>query len=198
MRRQLMLALVMSAWVPVVSAGTVTISDNMFNDTNWSSRRDGSSNFTGNHGVDGARFPLGGNPGVYRELRNFGATFGFGPARPLIGWHFYEAASYDPSLGAIDSITVSEDVLLSEGPIETGRLALRQDGILFRSKHSYGIDALNVWESRSLTDLAATDFEAFFNGSFLANGHPDFSEGAAPIIFGVYRGSSVEGRRPFQ
>lgn len=172
-------------------AGTLVIEDSGFANGDWSVRGEGTVDHAGPQSLSGTQVPIGGTPGSYRELRHEGNQFGFAPPNPLVGWHFYEAESYSPSAGAIVSLTLTEDVLLSQGPSQSGRVALRQDGILFRSKASYAVSVANAWESIELMSLTATDFEAFFNGSFIPTANPDFSEGGGKIIFGVYRGTAV-------
>ena len=193
MRRQLLvLALAVSACVPIASAGTVTISDGTFEDGDWSARSDASDVGA----TSGSRVPIGGNSGSYREITNSGFIPGIVFA-DTIGWHFFENETYDPRLGAILSIDYSEDALRSQAPHQFGRFALRQDGILFRSKQEYPIDSdPNLWMAHSLSDLGANDFEALFNGAFLPNGTPDFSTAGSPITFGFYR-RSTSGRGSF-
>ena len=197
MRRQLMLAIVMGAWISVASAGTVVISDETFENADWSARTDGSAVFAGGNGTSGTQIPIGGNPGSYREIQHSGQKNGISPGAPSIAWHLFEASPYDPANGAILSVDFSEDILRTLGPEQIGRLALRQDDILFRSKTSYAIDALNAWENNTLSDLESSDFEALFNGNIIPTAHPDFGVSGEPIVFGVYRETSIVPRGVF-
>lgn len=187
MKKQLMLMVATCVWVPIASGGTVIISDGVFDDSDWSARSDASTIGASS----GAQIPIGGDPGSYREIVNSGFNAGF-VFLSTLGWHFYEADTYDPSSGAILSIDYSEDALRTQDPQQFGRLALRQDGFLFRSKQEFAIDGdPTSWMTYSMDDLGATDFEALFNGAFLPNANPDFSEAGSPITFGVYRRSTT-------
>ncbi|QDV73207.1 hypothetical protein [Botrimarina mediterranea] len=178
-------AIIMCCALEYSSAGTVTLSDGTFNDTAW--------DVVTNPAVYGystaTQFPLGGSPGMFREIRTVStATNGF-QVYDVTGWHFNTAQVYDPADGEILSLDYSEDALFIQGTQRLyGRIAIRQDGFLYRSKAEYlsGFSD-SQWRHFELTGLTASDFEVFFNGIFLPTGNPDFSETGSPIEFGVYR-----------
>ena len=178
-------------------AGNVVLSDGQFDDADWSVRFDG-TNVSRLDPSGGVQFPLGGNPGAFREITNAGFNFqagGGASIQSIFSWHLNTAQPYDPSVsGAIESLDFTEDGILLAAPAQTGYLALKQDDLLFRSKQSFVLDSPG-WQSSSLSNLQAADFEVLFNGSFLPTGNPDFSSTGAPIEFGVVRLTLVGGRQ---
>lgn len=178
-------------------AGSVVLSDGQFDDADWSVQFDG-TNVSRLDPSGGVQFPLGGNPGAFREITNAGFNFqagGGASIQDIFSWHLNTAQPYDPSVsGAIESLDFTEDGILLAAPAQTGYLALKQDGLLFRSKQSFVLDSPG-WQSSSLSNLQAQDFEVLFNGSFLPTGNPDFSSTGSQIEFGVVRLTLVGGRQ---
>lgn len=166
-----------------VTAATVTLFDGTFNNADWEIVTMPNPLPPGN-GVTGSQIPVGGNPGAFREVRN--SSFAGGTNG---GLHFNVAQPYEPAVsGAIESLTYSEDSVRIFGPVLSSALAVRQDGLLYRSLEVFSSElSTTSYATNSLVDMTAEDFGLFFNGNFFPTGKPDFSVNGSAIEFGFMR-----------
>lgn len=166
---------------PGVVKGSHTYKDGAFLDANWTS----AYTYVGNGGTATAtRVKKGGSPGAYRRVDDtvFDAS---------LFYVFYanKKANYNPATqGAITSINYSESnkLIAGFGQGQGTGPALIQNGIIYLATPSALITPQSTWKKSTLTHLTADSFVTADT-----TGHPDFSQGAAPIQFGFYRGNSA-------
>ena len=166
-------------------AGTVVIDDGTFNNADYEVVLDGSSAISSSVPT---QVPFGGNPSTFREVANSATQSSIFSFATIAAYHFNIAQPYDPANGAILSLDYSEDSILFSGPALEGHLALRQDGILYRSEQSFtpGTSS-SAFTNNLLAGLVEADFEAYFNGQFFPTADPDFSTSGGIIEFGFLR-----------
>jgi len=165
-----------------VVKGSHTYKDGSFLDANWTS----AYTSVGNGGeATATRVKKGGAPGAYRRVDDtvFDASF-------FYVFYANNKANYNPATqGAITSINYSESNKLISGFGQgqgTGP-ALIQNGTIYLATASALITPQSTWKKSTLTHLTADNFAPVAD----ATAHPDFSQGAAPIQFGFYRGNSA-------
>jgi hypothetical protein len=171
------LVLVLSV-VSTAFSQMVVFSDGDFNPSNWTF---GTTLSMGSGGSVNRVSP-GGNPGNYLRL-TLSMSAGQGEAGI---WGLNSAAVYNPATqGAIESITLAEDILEIGSP-HAGGAVLMQNGLLYY-RFTY-IAAGTSWTSLSSGPGTASDYILYPNPN---NGvtwiNPDFSILGAPITFGFYR-----------
>lgn len=192
MKKQLM-AVALALFLASVrdgKAATIVLSDGDFSNADYATQTAGSVTVNNNFSTAGTSVPVGGNPGAFRQISNFAQNFG-NDLEIVYGWHFNTAQPYDPADGEILSVDYSEDSLFISGGTHRGHLAVRQDGVLFRSKPSFTTGVSNTsFTNNQLNGLTAGDFEGFFNGTFFPTAIPDFTASGSPLEFGFIRFSS--------
>jgi hypothetical protein len=156
----------------------VVFSDGDFNPSNWTF---GTTLSMGSGGSVN-RAASGGDPGSYLRL-TLSMSAGEGEAGI---WGLNSAAVYNPATqGAIESVTLSEDILEIGSP-HSGGSVLMQNGLLYY-RFTY-IATGTSWTSFSGGPGTASDYILYpspDNGVTSLN--PDFSILGAPITFGFYR-----------
>jgi hypothetical protein len=134
-----------------------------------------------------ARAAKGGHPGAYRIVYNTVYTATGGVGSVMYGFNEYKKGAYNPAKkGAITSIAYSEDSLLISGfgQGQATGAAVIQNGVVY---FDTGLITPNrSWTHQKQVNLTASNFTA----SDLKS-HPDFSQTAAPMIFGFYRANSA-------
>ena len=164
-------------------AGTVTYSDQVFNEDDWTLT---TQTLGGGGSVSLFQVTSGGNPDEYRRIEN---TVNNGPGG-VWGFHMRNGAVYDPSTqGAIVSLDYHEDSIMFSGFGQghaTGA-ALLQDGIYYRSSRLPSNQS--TWTSQSLLSLTPDTFSSVLDSS----ARPDFSVNGGPITLGFFRANSTEG-----
>ena len=141
--------------------------------------------FPGDDGVN-----LAGNPGAFQY---FGQTHGGRQNGTMTarGFHIFEAFTYDPSQGPLQSLNMSFDALTinnADGQSTPSNqlffgVAVRQNNNPFFA----GVDsptAFEVWTSMSFNDLTVSDFT--YSGGLPVAPQLDFSVNGTPIHFGYY------------
>jgi hypothetical protein len=156
----------------------IVFSDGDFNSSNWTF---GTTLSMGSGGSVN-RVSSGGNPGNYLRL-TLSMSAGEGQAGI---WGLNSAAVYNPATqGAIESVTLSEDILEIGSP-HAGGAVLMQNGLLYY-RFTY-IASGTSWTSLSSGPGTASDYILYpspDNG--VTSQNPDFSILGAPITFGFYR-----------
>lgn len=182
-----------AAFVVVTSYGhaeTVILFDGDFLEADYDVSLLGTTHIGGG---SASTFPVGGNPGSFRNVQHQARGGGFGSTSTV--WNINTALTYDPSTrGAIEQLNYSEDNLSLSDHAYLGAVALRQDGFLYRSVETFVTTVSNsVWTQQEVVGLTAEDFELHFvdpsTGQFLVlpTGHPDFSDAGSTIEFGFWR-----------
>ena len=161
--------------------GVRTYSDRTFNNADWTT----SYTYVGNGGTATAsQVKKGGSPGAFRQITDTVADASF-----FYVFNANRKAIYDPAkLGAITSINYSESNKLISGFGQgqgTGP-AILQNGKIYMTIARTLITPNAKWTKGSLSNLTAADFTTIDTGE-----HPDFSQTAAPMQFGFYRGNSA-------
>lgn len=158
----------------------VTISDDIFNNADWTAQKFGDGNFTA------SQIASGGNPNEFRQTNHSDLNTG----QSIAVFQILSTGVYDPSVsGAIASIDFSFDLKFiggSTGTSQVGyRLALEQAGSFYFS------DALSIalgpgdgapgatWDSFAFSGLTELNF-ALLSGP----GSLNFSASGDPIMFG--------------
>jgi len=161
--------------------GVRTYSDRTFNNADWTT----SYTYVGNGGTaTAAQVKKGGSPGSFRQITDTVADASF-----FYVFNANRKAVYNPAqLGAITSINYSESNKLISGFGQgqgTGP-AILQNGKIYLTTARTLITPNAKWTKGSLSNLTAADFTTIDTGET-----PDFSQTAAPIQFGFYRGNSA-------
>jgi len=163
-----------------VAAATVTISDSVFDDANWTMTLLDDRSFGGIGSLTGNQVLSGGNPGSYRAVTMSGG------GGILFGDHLFSTA-YNPSTqGAITSFSFSFDTSFPDAnqtkppaPVRFG-IALFQSGKHFIRFDGGVSSTTTAWTSFGGTDIGQNDMDEYLNSTV----HPDFSASGAPILFG--------------
>jgi hypothetical protein len=171
------LALVLSL-VSTTYSQIVVFSDGDFNPSNWTFGTTLSMGSGGSVNRDSS----GGNPGNYLRL-TLSLSAGEGEAGI---WGLNNAAVYNPATqGAIESVTLSEDILEVGSP-HAGGAVLMQNGLLYY-RFTY-IATGTSWTSLSSGPGTASDYILYPSPDHgVTSQNPDFSILGAPITFGFYR-----------
>ncbi|MGB0723577.1 MAG: hypothetical protein ACPGU7_14400 [Gammaproteobacteria bacterium] len=175
-KRALIAVVVLLATVPA-HAATITFSAGDF-DTWHTETASGELN-----GQVGTPHASGGNPGGYLNVETVTRW-------ATVNAHLDSAFVYDPSLGAINSITASLDfnVVSAFGQGQgISPIALVQDGLYFRAGNQIS-GTLSGWTTIGPQVFTASDFVQF-GGS--GGALPDFSTSGSTITFGFMTNNSA-------
>ena len=183
--------------VASVGSGAITFSDGAFDNSDWTASvvyQDGPP-----VSFSALQVSTNGNPAQYRSVDH---TYG-GNGSLVVG-HLLDSATFDPGTqGAISSIFFSYDAIGfnfgGSGAVAFGGLIL-QDGFSFVFGGSssegtifhptFGGPPVGTWESKSLTDLLASDFA---NISGAGPTEPDFSITATTLQLGFFSSNGTSG-----
>jgi hypothetical protein len=167
------------------------ISDNTFNTTDWNASKVDDTTLSGDAIVVANQSATGGNPGAYWDITH---EWDVNPSGVTVTFaHMFTPSSYDPSTGAIDSLTVSFDAFCDFAPIVAAigfGPMLKQDGIYYA--HSGGAAALVGfgWSSFNFPNLTELSFIDYYDTGLA---HPDFSATGSPIELGFWSGNGGSG-----
>lgn len=156
----------------------VVISDQTFNDVDWSTTVTLTIGSGPTHTEQ--QVATGGNPGSYREY-----THDFsGGSGTIFVFHGYTGQTYTPSIqGAILSLDYSEDSISPDNHLIGARTALLQDGVVYSYAGSSGMDFdSDSWITQAIPGIVASNY---------IEGTPDFTSAGSEITFGFLRGNST-------
>jgi hypothetical protein len=188
--------LILAAYVwPGRADATTVFEDGTFDLSTW----DSTLYSLGNGGSQTAIQQMsGGNPGAYLYVDN--AVNAAPPYSGIWGVFLKKGAVYDPSLGAIESVSYSEDAILFSSSIDRGEgqasfLVLEQGGSIF-SRLPYFPTNYDNWTHLESSGLLASDFGKLDLTTFDIDNaqNPDFSESGSALRFGFYRANSTPSR----
>ena len=171
-----------------VNAGTVTFSDQVFNDSDWTVN---TQIIDSGGTVSATQNASGGNPDEFRRIVNTVFGVSGGPNSAIWGFHLTDQAIFDPSVsGAIQSLDYQEDSIMFQGfgQGQASGAALMQDGNLFYSSNRVLSNQAN-WTTQSLLSLTSLSFTSLFDPT----ARPDFSASGGAITFGFFRANSTPG-----
>lgn len=185
--------LILSAPTKEALASTVVISDGDMNPTDYQLVTEGSA--PGAASLN--QVPIGGNPGSFLQVDQSGQATSVFSTTILNTFVFNVSQTYDPSSGAINSLTYSEDSLSvsrNANNAPNGTVVLRQDGIIFIGQTTFIPGTTNTSFTNSvLEDLTASDFGGLVGGTVFPTANPDFSNAGSEIEFGFYRVATGRG-----
>lgn len=142
------------------------------------------------------RQATGGNPDAFASIRNQVFDGGSTTAQ-IFALYLKSSASWNPGTqGRIMGVTFSQDTKLinGSGVGQGGSLVIYQGGRFFTAG-SFGCPETDWTTKTSDGTLTAADFRLVdpFGVDFGGAGTPDFSRGAAPVVFGFGRSNSQSG-----
>lgn len=172
------------------SQSTVSISDSIFSNANWTT----SKKITGTGINFGASDFQGQSAGLGNPASSFEMTIQTTAAAPTTAWtvdvmSIYTGGGFNPSsLGSIRSISYGEDRIATVS-VQGGAPALIQNGAIYYFNPSYAVISNGSWSSFSVSsgmENASNWTRISTTGSL----NPDFSTNGSLINFGVYRANS--------
>lgn len=193
MRKQLITFVVVLLSPLTTVAGTVTLFDGDMNPTDYQLVTESSA--------PGAallsQIPIGGNPSSFLQIDHSGQATSVFSTTILNTFVFNVTQTYNPSIGAINSLTYSEDSLsisrnANNEPNST--VALRQDDIIYIGQITFVPGTTNTeFTTNSLENLTASDFAGLVGGTVFPTANPDFSTDGGEIEFGFLRVTTGRG-----
>ena len=177
------LVLAAASVVPVLSYGSVVISDSTFQNADWTHVEIADTGSNGTLTVN--QQSAGGNPGSYQQgIHNWGPGF-------VSYTHLYAPMGYDPSTqGAISSIDFTYDFITEAvtNPVTGG---VSTSFFVTQGANRWFVNSLTVlagssWQTSALSGIAASDLSGI-----------DFSASGSLIAFGYQTSNSttqVDGR----